>query len=242
MKTEQELHIHLTQSNLRKLLWFLVGLDIILALIYLLVFVIAPNFSWGPIDRWFDLDDDMSIPSWFASLQYLFIGIPTLISAMQSSGKNLVSKKFLYFMGAISIFLALDEAVGVHEQISVVTTKLDLSWLKILAFKGSHGVWISIYALLGIILLALIYRDLLTIWFSFRKEALYILIGGVMLVLGEAGLEVISYLFLRTAASGLLYNLEVAGEEFFALVGVSIIFYGVLTLLAKVQPAAQIEK
>ena len=66
--------------------------------------------------------------------------------------------------------------------------------------------------------------------------------GGALLIMGEVGFEVISYLFLRTATSGLLYNLEVTIEEFSALVGVSLIFYGVLLLLAKLQFTAQPEK
>ena len=242
MKTEPEFQISLSQSTLRKFLWFLIGLDIFLTLMYVLVFVVAPNFPWGPLDHWFDLDQDMSLPSWFASIQYLFVGIPTLISATKSNGKNLVSKRFLYLIGATFIFLALDEALGIHEQISVATEKFDLSWLKIVAFKGGHGVWIFVYALLGIILLILTYRDLVTIWSSFRKETLYVLIGGSLLVLGEVLVEVVSYLFLRTSAAGILYNLEVTIEEFFALIGVSLIFYGVLLLLAKLKFTAQPEK
>ena len=53
--------------------------------------------------------------------------------------------------------------------------------------------------------------------------------------MGEVGFEIVGYLFLRTTTSGLLYDLEVAVEEFFALAGVSLILYGVLLLLMKIQ-------
>jgi hypothetical protein len=234
MNTESKFHIYLTLEDFRRLLWFLIGLDIFLALMYLLIFVIAPNLPWGPIDNYFDLDNDMSVPSWFASLQYLFIGIPTFISAMRLGKGSLISRRFLYFIAAISVFLALDEAVGIHEQITVVAQKLDIQFLKSFSF-GNHGTWISLYAVLGIILILLVYRDLLSIWISYRKEGLYIFVGGIILVMGEVGFEVISYLFLRNSASDLLYSLEVVVEEFFALAGVSLIFYGVMLFLMKIQ-------
>jgi hypothetical protein len=242
MNLEPKFQIYLTQNELRKILWLLLGLDIFLLLMYLIIFVFAPDFQWGPIDHYFDFDDDMSLPSWYASVQYLLIAIPTLITAYHSNPKKMISKKFLYFMGMISVFLALDEAVGIHEQITVVVNKLDIQWLKSFAFDGSHGIWISVYALIGIILTLSVFRGLLSIWTSFRTEALYIIMGGALLVMGEVGFEVISYLFLRSEPSGLLYNLEVATEEFFAIVGVSFIMYGVFLFLAKIQSAGLSEK
>jgi len=234
MNTESKFHLYLTKEELRKLLWILISLDVFLALMYLLIFVIAPDFPWGPIDNYFDLDNDLSIPSWFASLQYLYIAIPTFISVMRLGKGSLISKRLLYFIAAISVFLALDEGVGVHEQLTVMAQKLDIQFLKSLSF-GNHGTWISIYAFLGIILILLVYRDLLSIWTTYRKEWLYIFIGAIFLVMGEVGFEVLSYLFLRTSTSDLLYNLEVMVEEFFALVGVSLMFYGMLLFLMKIQ-------
>ena len=235
MNTQPKFNIYLTQEDLRKLLRFLIYLEVFFVFMYLLAFIIAPDFPWGPINNFFDFDeDDWSIPSWFASIQYLFIGIPTFISAMQSSVGKLKSKKILYSIVAVSMFLALDEAVGIHEQITVAAEKLDIQLLQSLSF-GGHGAWISVYALLGMILILFVYRDLPSLWAAYKKEGTYILAGGVLLGMGEVGFEIVGYLFLRTTTSGLLYDLEVAIEEFFALAGVSLILYGVLLLLMKIQ-------
>jgi hypothetical protein len=236
---EPRFQANLTQADFRKLFWWLLAIDLFLFLAYLLIFVFAPHFPWGPLDHWFDLDEDMSIPSWFASLQYVFVTLVFFFSARQVWPGAQISRRFLAIACAVMAFLGLDEAVGIHEQFSEAMKKLNLTGLKFLAFAGSHGLWISIYAVLGLLVFLLIYRDLLALWKYYRFETLGLVFGALLLGLGEAGLEVISYLFLRTSAAGPLYNLEVAFEELFALAGMSLILVLALRLSAKLQTPAK---
>lgn len=238
MPAEPHFQIHLTQADLRKLLWWLLALDLFLFLAYFLVVVALPNLTWGPLDQWFDLDEDLSIPSWFASLQYVFVALAFFFSARGAQPGAKISRPFLWIASAVAAFLALDESIGIHEQFSEVMKMLDLNWLKALAFNGSHGLWVFIYAVGGLVLLLIIARDLLALWKYYRLETLGLALGGFLLILGEVGLEVLSYLFFRTASADQFYTLEVAFEEFFALGGVSLMLYWVLRLSVKLLTAS----
>lgn len=231
---EPYFQIKLGQRELVRLLWFLIGIDLFFLSMYVLTAILLPDLTWGPIDGWFDLDQDGSIPSWFSSLQYVGLAVALFSVANRKTVRG-VSVRFLNILSLLMAFLGLDEAVEIHEQFTEAMKVLKFGWLRSVSLTGDHGTWIFFYALAGVGLLLLVYKDLLVVWSAYRREALIVAVGGVLLVMGEVGLEVLSYLFLRTPATGMLYNLEVLFEEGAALLGMSVVFYGGLMFLMQGQ-------
>ena len=83
----------------------------------------------------------------------------------------------------------------------------------------------------GLILGLVSFKNLLAVWKHSRPEALIFLLGGMIFVAGGIGLEIVSYIFLRSGETPLLYNVEVLVEEFFEMAGVSVMLLGTLLFL-----------
>src|SRR5262249_1788101 len=60
------------------------------------------------------------------------------------------------------------------------------------------------------------------------------MLGAVIYVLGAAVLESIGYKMLSSGATPMLYRVEVATEEFFEMLGASLILYAVLSMSLRV--------
>ena len=96
-----------------------------------------------------DLDAEQTVASWFSSCQLLLIGVFLLINNFRSHSLNPTPCKFLTLIGFGFMFLSADESASIHETISVSLQHVALTP----RFKGQHGLWIPVYAVLGLGLL-----------------------------------------------------------------------------------------
>ena len=68
-------------------------------------------------------------------------------------------------------------------------------------------------------------------WNEFNRETRIIGVGLTIFLVGVVGLEVIGYIYIRGEAyPGYIDGLVLACEEFFEMVGISIVLYGALLL------------
>ena len=171
-----------------------------------------------------DFDAEQTVSSWFSSCQLLLIGVFLLINNFRENSPNPTSCKFLTLIGFGFMFLSADESASIHETISV--SLQHVAWMP--RFKGQHGLWIPVYAVLGLGLLWLNRKNLFEIWLSYKKECTIFIYGFLTLFFGAVVLEIISYEYLRTPEMSNWYILEVAFEEGLEMLGASIILYSVL--------------
>lgn len=215
------LQFHCTLQDARKLLFLLFTIEIILSGIFVADYVMGkPSYS---IHVLFDMDGEACIPAWFSSMQLFLIGAVFLLAGRAPAAYRQPPAFFLKLLGACFIFLSADEAGMIHERLRGLVKHVAAAMPQI----NGHGAWISIYAVIGTLLLLSSYRHLLFMFKFFRREAVIVMSGFGIMCLGAVGLEIISYAFLRIGATPLLYALEVALEEFFEMSGASIILYGV---------------
>lgn len=208
-------------QDARKLLFSLFAVEIILAVIFVADYVMGkPSFS---IHVLFDLDGEACIPAWFSSMQLFLTGAVFLLAGRAPAASRPPPAFFLTLIGACFIFLSADEAGMIHERLRGLVKHAAAAMPQV----NSHGAWISIYAVVGTVLLLSSYRHLLFMFKFFRRETAIIMSGFGIMCLGAVGLEIVSYAFLRNGATPLLYALEVALEEFFEMAGASVILYGV---------------
>jgi hypothetical protein len=219
------LYCDFTVRDANKLLFGLIFFELCLVLIYAADTLLGSP-SWS-IQQLFDLDGESNIPAWFSSVQLFLIGLIFLLRSRQTNPDHSPSPLFFLMVSTGFIFLSVDEVVSIHEKISVIFKHVEL----MPRFKGDHGVWVFIYALIGLILFVATFRSLAAMWNRYRHATFIMAIGMGIVVLGGVILEVISYQFLRGGSTPLLYSAEVAIEEFLEMSGASVTLYGAILLL-----------
>lgn len=210
------------KQEARRLLVYLIAADVLFAALYLLVHILMPEVRWGPFYGLLDLDSEVSIPTWFSSLQLFVIGA-ALFAIARFGAKH---KWFLQLGAVVLVGASIDEAAGVHEKITETVNNLGIEVLQAVMIEG-HGAWIVPYLAIGLVLLLVCARPTLDIMRSHRGPALLVIGGASIFVLGAVGLEILSY-FLRDGAD-LMYSLEVAAEEFLEMIGATLVLYGVIS-------------
>lgn len=220
-------------DDAKRLLFFLLGVEVLLVFGYCVVWIIAPGFRWGPISLLLDVDRESSIPTWFSAIQLFAVGLLLILQAR--AAKEL--KIYLFILGIGFVFLSMDEAVAIHEKMIESAKKLDLQWFLRLTFMGNHRAWMVPYVLVGVGVLLAGYRSVLFIWRNFHREAVLVAIGLALFVLGGIGFEILSFEF-QAPGSEANYNWTVAAEELLEMVGVSFMLYGFMLLGFKIQSEA----
>jgi len=222
--------IAVDEKEARKLLAGLIVFEFILVAIYLLIHIVGDSLSWGPLRGLFDLDSEIAIPTWFSAILSVVAAAVLFAIAKNNQQKSLLPSSYLTAGGIVLVFLSADDSAVIHERITVIAKQLDLNFI---IFKGGHGTWIYIYAILGVVALFLSMRALRVLWSHFRREFWIMLCAVFIFLAGAVGLEIYSYWFLRSETVTTLYEIEVAIEEFLEMGGVSLFLYAALLLNIK---------
>lgn len=222
------MHIYYNRRDAKRVLISLLCFELLLLGAYILVHIVGgADASWGPARPWFNLDTELSIPSWFSSVQ-LFVTSALLFLASRRNQREHHLPSWLLLVGSVGFaFLSVDEGAAIHERLTGIVENLELNWL---LFKGGHGAWIPIYLSIALGIALVSARHLYSVWIHFRREMMIGLCGAALLILGGIGFEILSYLLIRSEEITNAYRVEVALEEFFEMGGVSVILYAVMLI------------
>ena len=233
-----ELKINVNKKMLYKLFIGLILLEIIFVIGYF-AGVLIPNNKLHTI---FNLDGESTIPSWFSSMQLFLIGLIFWTKSLHLNNYPLISTFFYKTAGTGFIYLSADEASEIHEKIGNILRGINNGRNVIPHFEGGygHGFWLLPYLLIGITLAFVFHKDI-TAFFKCYKRSSVIMISGLSIaVLGAVGFEIVGYGYRDVygdANKFLPYIFEVAAEEFFEMLGFSLVLYGAsLILLDKNKP------
>lgn len=200
----------------------------------------SPNSN---IKNLVDLDYEGTIASWFTSIQLFLIGLFFLLKKRLIKSTDSPSPLFFLLVGCGFIFLSLDEAASIHENVNRLLRHFDF----LPRFKGKHGLWMIVYIPIGVVLALTVFRSIIQMWHRYRKITKIMAGGMIIFILGAIVLEVISYQYLRIGSTPssytFIYALEVGVEEFLEMFGTSLTLYGsALMLLHKSDVPYQIEQ
>jgi hypothetical protein len=217
-----------------KLLIGLLGLEALLATAHIFLWVIWPDAPVSFVRFLLDLDEEVALGTWFATVQLFVIGGVLLFASWANKDDRSLSAVLL-LGGLLFTLLSADEGARIHERITFFMREHDVEVLN--PFPGEHGAWILVYAALALLLLPMVgfclRNPLCRIWQRFRWESVVFLGGFATIVVGAVGFEILSYLFLRSESSpDFLYHLEVAIEEGLEMAGASVILYAALEMSA----------
>jgi hypothetical protein len=179
--------------------------------------------------RFFDLDDERSIPTWYSSL--LLIGCAVLLLTIsrlvnRTGGVDLTRWTAL---SGVFAYLAFDEAVSIHERVSEPLRDT-------LGLTGAfHYSWVIPAAVLlaafGLYMLPFMFR-------LSRRTAVLFAIAGAVFVSGALGMELVSGIIVSQAGTEVAsYQIVVTIEESLEIIGTTIFFVTLVDYIGRTWPA-----
>jgi hypothetical protein len=203
----------------RHLVWLfgaLVAIELVMVTLYA---VTALSSSPSQLGVLFNLDEEANVPSWFSSMQLFSIGVILLLASCSPLRQRDHLRVLVALLGTAFVFLSMDEAAAIHEKVTTVMARV--SWAP--RFSGGHGIWMFVYILIAVGAAAALFRPILKIGRLYRRDTLGAITGCAVLGLGAVGVEAIGYEMIGANAPPVLKTLQVATEEFFEMLGASII-------------------
>jgi hypothetical protein len=196
-----------------RLVLSLAALDLAAVLLYVLIchVIAVPSFT---ITNWFDLDAEKNFPTYLSSIQLLLVAALSAWRANQHFEPEDRHLKAFYRLLALGfLFLSIDEATQIHEGVSAVVSKLGV----VSPFPGGHGIWLLVYPVLAIPILAIAWRGFVAFVREPPGPGLFLL-GAALFIGGGALVEMESYAFAQPGElSQYLFvtieeSLELAGQ------------------------------
>jgi len=224
-----KVRIDLAEKDADWVLRVLLTIDFALVIVYLTAMSLPISMRLRQI---IDVNHEVSVPTWFASTQLLITGLIFLALAQLNRSRSVFTPIFFPLVGAGFIFLSIDEAAVIHETLSALLQGVDA----LPKFADGHGVWIALYAVIGVVLLAITCRNLPILAKDYRKETLVFAAGMAVFLAGGVGLEIFGYSIPNDGTNALINRWQVAFEELFEFIGVSVALYAGLLFILRFTP------
>lgn len=222
--------LFVSKKDIIKVFYFLIFIEIFFVVLYLIGYFLDFPF----LKSCFDLDGENNMTSLFSFFQLMFLSMVYFSIFSLKETQKLKLKFFFLIVGLIFVFLSFDEFFMIHERFGKYLK--NNSQVKFIGFKNSHGFWILPYVLILSCTIIFLYPYLMRIWGIFKKEAKLIFLGAIIFVFGSIFLEIISYQYLRyEKLNDTFYVIEVIFEEWFEMLGISIILYSSLIIRMELQ-------
>lgn len=210
--------------------WVAIASIAILLVSYLRLFFVQTYGLDTPIGnfRYFDLDEELTLPAWYSSIVILACGILLLAISRLSKQSGSVDVLRWTILGLVFVLMGIDEAVSIHERlIDPIREGFDLGGVFYFAWVAPA---LFIVAALGLYMAPLLVR------LPFRSAALFLLAGGLY-VGGALGMEMVG----GSVASGpgtetLLYQLIVTVEETLEIAGFTLFFVSLVDHIGRSWP------
>ncbi|HJQ27543.1 MAG TPA: hypothetical protein VKA60_26895 [Blastocatellia bacterium] len=207
-----------------RLLRALVATELLLVALYWLDILCGEPPLLNPL---FDLDGEANIPAWFSSAQLLLIALTLWTASRFRRPEPLPSRRFLNLLAAGFLLLSLDETAQVHETITGVIGSRYADWVPRLI--SSHKAF-AVLATIGVCwAMKTFYKDARAAWRWSRRECTICLLGVAVVLLGGSLIEAFGYLYLQKGT--LAYHVEVSVEEFFEMLGETLILRATLAFV-----------
>ena len=209
-----------------KLLITLIGFELLLVLVYAIDSWIQT--SGRDFHDLFDLNGEGNLPAWFSSFQLLLIAVSFWVLAAHRRATHRPSRAFLRACGAFFLVLSIDETAMLHERITHLVGSRYVDWVP--AYIRSHIVETAVCALILAGCAVFAYSHLSGLWRMSARAIRFLVAGCAVYLIGAAALETVGYYLLCTDHTTFACLAEIATEEFFEMLGASLILYAVLLL------------
>ncbi len=215
-------------SQVRRIAIFFFAADLFLLCAYL-VFFLHGNPVGNDSPGLFDLDLEGNLPSWYSSMKLLSVGLCAFFYGRLIYLSDRLAGALILICAVVFAYLSMDEGSAIHERIG---DKLDLLLTGGVGAAGTAfkitGTWMLFLAppLFAALIAGVIFlRKRLSIPTGVFVKAVL----GIVIFIVSAGPEDI----ILNYVSGAGATFQVAVEEYGEMMGVTLILWAVMTLLAR---------
>ena len=195
----------------------LLGIHLLLQYLNLVVYGEQNGFVFELSNRW-DLDDEISVPTWVSQVLLLLAGGLSLIVARMESAVG--RRSLWYIFGGLGVLLSLDEGASLHE--FALQSLHNIYFLDTSPTLSSNAWWlVSPLILVASGLLAWHVTRLLP-----RRTAVLLAIGGLSAVVGATVIDAIASSI--TADPFFQQGILVGIEEAVELAGSAVVIYAIV--------------
>ena len=198
-------------------------LDLILCFVYVVTHLLIA--SWiEPYYLW-NLDSEGSIASWYSVAKYLGVAILAALFVYRRMAKGHSS---LAVLGLPLVFFAmgLDEGARLHEWLSQYIDMLLPGGDRANTPFHETGIWMFVIGIPFVIFFLIWMYRLRKTLINYRASLRLLTVGMVILLTGAVGFETLSNFLYGTA-----WLIEVAFEEGFEMLGVSVMWWSICNML-----------
>lgn len=163
------------------------------------------------------LDSEKNLPTFFSSILLLTASVILFLIGWQ--GKQ---KVYWYLLGGIFCFLALDENISIHENLTGVTrSMLNTETLGVFYFA-----WVIPYGIATLMLVVILYNFFRRLP---KKTKVLFLISGLIFVLGAIGMEMLAGRYAeQTGFTSRTYRVLAFLEEIMEMIGGCLFIFALL--------------
>ena len=199
--------------NPRLVFSVLILASVVLGVLDLLTLAAKSEIGSEQVRRIFNVDEEVSIPTWFSVLQ---LTVASMILGFVAMIRAVLQDRFAMHWGLLALVmlgLSLDEAAGIHE-----------AGAHVLKSAGFGGEWVILGALFAAAVAVFFLRFLLALP---RSIALLFVVAGAVMLAGAIGMESLQ-LTMWTRDPSFTGGLVPASEEFLERTGIAIMIYALL--------------
>lgn len=217
------------------LAWFLAA-DALVVGLYVLVAATVPVRE--VLFFMFDLNQEANFPSWYSSVQLLLVAIAMLALAsplFRDVPEVSALRRLWLVLGCGFVYLSADEGAVVHERASQILVQRQAAFASVLRALGmtaklrGGGVWIAVYAVVGLALVALLAPTIRPTLRTWPRQSLLFFAGFGLLFAGGIVVEGVSGVLHLAGAAHLA---EVALEEGLEFVGQTVLLVATTSVIA----------
>lgn len=193
-------------------------------------------FTWY-LDYYFNYNGENNIPAFFSSIILVIASaLLFLIYHTRSSLNPSSRKKYWLMLSIIFLFLAVDENVQIHEEVTKVVRPLLASDLS----GFLHWAWVVPYFIAFLAIAAYFMSFVISLPIFTRN---LIFIAGFLFVFGAVGLELVEGYMFKVYGLNHIYNkLLYCMEEFLEMTGVILFIFALLDYMARYNTRLFIER
>ena len=217
--------LHYSATKILKVLLLTVALLAVLHVGASIILVNDPSMDIATASffQLFNMDNEVSIPTWFEQMLLAVAGTVALLIAYCARQKESANREWRYWLGLGLIFvgLSIDEGAGVHELFGSVVS----------FFTGdlSGTIFNFSWVIAGILFVGAVAAVVVRFIFALpRRTYMYLFLSAALFISGAIGAEMFGGYHASNIGWDFSYSLFVLLEEVLEMTGISIFVYALL--------------
>ena len=197
----------------------IVALTIVHAAGQLSRFFLGDGYLHGLVPM-FTFGSEHNVPAYYSALAILFCALLLAIIATGERKREIQGAGYWWGLAAIFFFLALDEALALHESL-IAPTQMLLG-----VSSDRYFVWILPYAMIMLVLAVPYARFIFSLAASTRRR---FILAGVVFLSGAVGLEIVGGLYYEARGEGSIIFVVVESlEDLLEMAGIVIFIHALM--------------